>query len=83
MKLRIGDLYQLKLREKPLHPYNNNSTNIIVYQIRPIEKLLESFEFAEGTPVLIVGEIGVENFVECLIQDKVYEVYCDNLIKLK
>jgi hypothetical protein len=83
MKLKIGGLYQLKPYKEFTHPYRKEPGGIVVYQIKNVpEKLLESIEFKPGTPVLVVGNTNTSDYVDCLIEDKVYEVSCKNLVKL-
>jgi len=87
MKLRVGGLYQLKtsIEEMPefTHPYRKESNRIVVYKIKNVVgKLHESIEFEPGTPVVVVSKTDKEKYVNCLIEDKLYEVYAENLIKL-
>lgn len=87
MKLKIGGLYQLKssIEELPgfTHPYRKESNGIVVYKIKNVVgKLHESIEFKPGTPAVVVSKTDKEKYVSCLIEDKLYEVHAENLIKL-
>lgn len=83
MKLKIGGLYQLKTSTTFTHPYRNEPNGIVVYKIKDVVgKLHESMEFGPGTPAVVVSKIDKEKYVSCLIEDKLYEVHTENLIKL-